>query len=303
MTRYYNLSGYFRGKFGRPLRKIPLDAGSGCPNRTDGLLGGGCLYCNGHGSGTGLFRQGLGLAEQWDRLRQGRGTASDALPAMAYLQSFSNTYGPLERLQGLLDQIVALPGLAGLSIATRPDCLDRDKLRLIAGLSLSEIWLELGLQSSHEATLRRINRGHDFKTFRTALVQAHELGLKVCVHVIAGLPGEGPADFLTTISRLNELPAAGIKFHNLYVARGTGLARLWQENSYQPLELEDYLFNWLIPALRLLRPDMVVHRLAADPAAGELLTPAWSADKNAFLRAAEQAFGLLDLRQGQACWL
>ena len=286
MRSYYSLSAYFKNRFGGAVRKIALDAGSSCPNRNGRLSYQGCLFCNAKGSGTGLWEQGLNLEQQWEFMRSS-GLGKPGL-AMAYLQSFSNTYGSLERLQDLLGQVIRLPGLAGLCLGSRPDCLEREKLLLLARQNIQEIWLDVGLQSCRDKTLRLINRGHDSACFAASCSQAAELGLKVCAHVIAGLPGEEPADFLATVAMVNSLPAAGIKFHNLYVPSGTALAEMWRQGRCRPPDLEDYLLRWLLPALKILRPDIVVHRLLAEPAPGESLAPLWSMDKAAFIRRVDQ---------------
>lgn len=283
MNRIYSLATYFRQRFGGRLRKIPLDAGSGCPNR-DGLISRqGCVFCNALGSGTGLAAGGLSLAAQWERLTSRIKTREAGPPRfMAYLQSFSNTYGPAARLARLLEELRDLPGLTALSVGTRPDCLDREKLAILAGAGIPETWLELGLQSSSDATLARIGRGHDFACFARAAEQAAAAGLKVCAHVMAGLPGEGCEEFLATSRAVSALPVRGIKFHNLLVLQGTALENLWKAGQYAPLSLPDYT-AMLCRALAETRPDMVVHRLQADPAPGELAAPAWAGDKAAAL--------------------
>lgn len=300
MNRTYSLATYFRQRFGRRLRKVPLDAGSGCPNR-DGLISRqGCAFCNAHGSGTGLASGGLRLTAQWERLTS-RAKDREAGPPlfMAYLQSFSNTYGPAARLARLLEEILSLPGLAALSIGTRPDCLDREKLAILAGAGIPETWLELGLQSSNDATLARIGRGHDFACFARAAEQAAAVGLKVCAHVMAGLPGEGPDEFLATARAVSALPVRGIKFHNLLVLRGTALETPWRAGRYAPLTLADYA-AMLCRALAETRPDMVVHRMQADPAPGELAAPAWAGDKAAVLALIRAELVRQDIWQGKA---
>jgi len=300
--RLNRLADHLRRRFGRALRKVPLDAGFSCPNRDGTLSRAGCAFCNPHGSGTGLFARGLSLAQQWERLRGPR----PKHPGLAYLQAFSNTHGPAPRLARTLDEIAALPGLAGLCIGTRPDCLDPDKLALLAGfrerlrspgLPEPELWLELGLQSSHDATLARLNRGHDAACFARAARAASELGIPVCAHLILGLPGEGLPHFLQTLDFVNALPLAGIKLHNLYVAAGTALAGPWRAGELPLLTREEYV-DWLCAGLPRLRPDLVLHRLAADPAPGELLAPAWAGDKRATLDLLERALEEQNIRQG-----
>lgn len=301
-NRLNRLAGVLRRRFGRPLRKVPLDAGFSCPNRDGTLSRAGCAFCNPRGSGTGLFAQGLALARQWDRLRG----PSPKHPGLAYLQAFSNTHGPAERLAAVLDEIAALPGVAGLCLGTRPDCLDREKLELLAAfrerlrsseLPEPELWLEMGLQTCHDQTLARVNRGHDAACFAQATKAAADLGIPVCAHLVLGLPGEGLPHFLQTVDFVNALPLAGVKLHNLYVAEGTALAALWRAGQLPLPTREEYL-EWLCALLPRLRPDLVIHRLAADPAPGELLAPDWAGDKRTTLDMLERMLEERDIRQG-----
>lgn len=298
MLRHYALSTYLRRRFGAPARKVPLDAGLSCPNRDGTLSRDGCLFCNPRGSGSGLFARGLSLRRQWDLWAERLARPGRSPLLLAYLQSFSNTHGPVERLAGILDEIRALPGLAGLFLGTRPDCLDEARLKLLADLPLAEVHLELGLQSANDETLTRINRGHDAACFATAALAAHKAGLKVAAHVIVGLPGEGRSEFLRTIGFLNDLPVHGVKFHNLYVCRGSGLEGAWRRGECETLALPAFA-ELLAEALTRLRPDIVVHRLAAEPAEGELLAPDWAADKRRARAAVLELLERRNLWQGQ----
>ena len=287
-----------RQRFQGRIWKIPLDAGFSCPNRDGALSRSGCVFCNGRGSGTGLAAQGLPLRDQWTLWRERLSRTRKAGRFLAYLQSFSNTYGPLERLAGVLEELAGLPDLAGLCIGTRPDCLDPEKVALLAGLDLPWVQLDLGLQSAQDATLARVNRGHTAADFARAAEEAAAAGLLVCAHLMAGLPGEGREEFLASVDFVNALPVAGIKLHNTLVLEGTALARDWQAGDYAPLSLEDYA-AWVAEALARLRPDVAVHRVSADPAPGELLAPDWAGDKAAVLRAVNQELERRDLWQGR----
>lgn len=297
-SRYNALSVYLRTKYGARVQKIPLDAGSTCPNRDGRLSWNGCVFCNPSGSGTGLFQLGLSLREQWDLLTPRLGQKHKAEVFWAYLQSFSNTYGPLERIRQLMAELAELPGARLVSLGTRPDCLDVEKLQCISEAGIPEIWLEIGLQSANDQTLRRINRGHDFACFARCVEQAHSWGLRVCAHVLYGLPGEATADFLATISQINQLPIAGIKFHNLFVAKGSVLESIWRNGGYTPPTLDAYV-QAVTQGLNLLRPDIIVHRLNADPRPDELLAPGWAGDKRGVLDALRKSMEAQDLRQGR----
>ncbi|WP_051617087.1 TIGR01212 family radical SAM protein [Desulfonatronovibrio hydrogenovorans] len=297
MHPYLSLSRYWKKKFGTRIQRIPLDAGLSCPNRDGTISYKGCIFCNEQGSGTGLQRNSVSLKDQYNLFRKKLLQKYGPIRFAAYLQSFTNTHCDSDRLQDILDQLKELPDLDVLCIGTRPDCLDKEKLRIIASFPCREIWLDLGLQSSKETTLRFINRGHLAEDFSRACHLAHQLDIKVCAHVIAGLPEEDLKDFLETIAFLNNLPVNGIKFHNLYVCKKTELARIWSKKEYTPLTLDQYV-SWIVRAICFLRPDLVIHRLTGDPAKGELLAPDWAVQKNLILNKINQSMVRDGLWQG-----
>lgn len=325
--RYHTLDAWLRARHGEKVQKIPLDAGASCPNR-DGTLGiGGCIFCNAIGSGSG--RGEKNIAQQWDYWRK-RFAASDRLKHthlfLGYLQAFTNTYGSPEQFLHLLEKLRDLPGLIGVCVGTRPDCVDNEKLDIIARHSQPEnlpflaninhqnlmhsvsthdvpsqlwpeFWLELGIQSCHDATLARINRGHNAATSEDAIRRAAARGIKVCAHLMAGLPGENPDDFLATIRWVAQLPVAGVKLHGLYVCADTPLEHEWRSGHYVPLEHEDYV-ELIARALTLLPPHIVIHRLVGDPAPGELVAPQWAALKGETIRMLDRMLDYHDWHQG-----
>lgn len=297
MLLWHTLSTYFRARLGGRVQKIPLDAGSGCPNRDGTLSHAGCIFCNAQGSGSGLRRQGLNISSQWKFWQEKYARTEHSRKFIAYLQSFSNTYGPAARLRHLLEEVARLPGILGLSVGTRPDCLDEEKLDMLADCSLPEIWLELGLQSAHDATLQRVNRHHSRADAERAVRNAAARGLKVCGHLMAGLPGEDAEAFLYSVRWAATLPLSGIKLHSLYVCADTELARLHALGRYTPLSKEVYV-DMLAAALPLLPARMVIHRLTGDPAPGELLTPDWTLDKRGVLTALHRHMHRCGLWQG-----
>jgi len=319
-ARFHSLAAYFRARLGGAARKVPLDAGFSCPNRDGTISRTGCLFCNPAGSGTGLLAQGLGLAGQWEHLAPRLRARHPEARLLAYLQSYSNTHASTARLGQVLAEISALPGVAGLCIGTRPDCLDVDgtqeRLDALASFlrqgaggggfgpdpGFGFIQLDLGLQSADDAVLVRINRGHDAACFARAARAAAGRGLSVCAHLVHGLPGAGPDDLLASVEFLNTLPVAGVKFHNLLVCRGAGLEALWRtggrSGGYTPPGREDYV-QAVVRALARLRPDICVQRLAADPAPGELLAPDWGADKSGTLTRIRAELARQGLWQGK----
>jgi radical SAM protein (TIGR01212 family) len=300
-NRFHPLSVYFRRRFGRRVRKIPLDAGSSCPNRDGSISFGGCSFCNENGSGTGQG-SAMSLAQQYLAGRERILARGAGIRFLGYIQSFSNTYGPAERLRRMLRELEGLPDLAGIAIGTRPDCLDEEKLDILQCAPFEEVWLDLGLQSAHDRTLRRINRGHDAACFAHWTRRAGERGIRVCAHVITGLPGETLADFEQTMTVVNSLPVTGVKFHNLYICRDTALERDWRAGRVELLTKAESL-RWLVRGLELLRPEIVIHRLGGDPAPGELVAPDWALDKAGFLDAARRQLTDEDTWQGKALGL
>ena len=295
---YRDLNSYLKGRFGERVQKITLDAGLTCPNR-DGRVGtGGCLYCNVRGSGTGAWDRGQSITAQMQagiaRLARRYGAAQ----FIAYFQSFSNTYAPIEKLRELYDAALAFPQVVGLSLGTRPDCLPDDVLDLLAGYARERlVWLELGLQSAHDATLRRLNRGHDVACFTAAATRAAARGLEVVAHVILGLPGEGPREVAATAAYLGRLPVHGVKIHLLYVVKDSGLAHLHQAGEYVCLTEEQYVQR-VADFIERLPAHLVIHRVTGDPHPEELVAPAWCLDKARVLRRLQDEFAHRGTRQG-----
>ncbi|MDR2696770.1 MAG: TIGR01212 family radical SAM protein [Deltaproteobacteria bacterium] len=273
MQLWYPAFVYFTRRLGMRLQKIVLDRpGASCPNRDAAAGRSGCVFCNPYGSGSGLAEAAPDIAVQWEHWRMHYGAKARLF--MAYFQSFTNTCGPVEEVRELVALAEKLPAVAGIAVGTRPDCVDEAKLDAIAACGLPEVWLELGLQSAHDATLIRIRRGHDVAASERAVRLAAGRGIKVCGHLMAGLPGEGPEDFLDSIRWAAALPLAGIKLHNVYVARGTPLERDYLAGAYLPPGQREYV-ALAAEALALLPARMVIQRLVSDPAPDELVAPDW----------------------------
>lgn len=306
MPRYFALSSYTRQIHGKRVQKIPLDVGFSCPNRDGTISTAGCIFCNPKGSGSGFQKQGLSVAEQWAFWRDIHTQRHKLELFTAYLQSYSNTHGPIEKLRETLEAIKGLPGLTNLSLGTRPDCLDDAKLNLLAEqkkiLGLTDITLELGLQSACNETLAYINRGHDACSFEEATRAAAERGIHVVAHIIAGLPTptgrEGMDELLASVDFVNGLPIHGVKFHNLYVCRGTGVAKLYETGKYTPMLQIEYL-DQLSEALMHLKPTTVIHRLNGNPGKGELIAPDWAANMRGLHNAVRTWFEEHDVWQGK----
>jgi len=297
--RYTDLNTYFRTLFGCRVQKISIDAGLSCPNRDGTLSTGGCIYCNAKGSGTGAHAAGLSVTDQLILGKKRLTQRYKAQKFMAYFQSFSNTYASLETLRLLYDEALAVTDVVGMSIGTRPDCVNEPIQALLESYAKhSLVWIEYGLQSAHDTTLARINRGHDFNSFNRAVAITKNKGIKICAHVILGLPGETKHHMLETAKVIAGLGLDGIKIHLLYVIRGTALERLYRDGLYQCLEQSAYV-DLVCDFLELLPGEMIIQRLTGDPHPRELTAPQWALNKRKTLDLINAALVHRDSWQGK----
>ena len=297
--RYTDYNSYLRQIFGCRVQKISIDAGLSCPNR-DGRAGtGGCIYCNARGSGTGAFAQGVSVAEQIVRSKALMAKRYKATKYIAYFQSFSNTYAPVSVLKSLYDAALTVPGVVGLAIGTRPDCVDASILGLLESYADHYlVWIEYGLQSAHDQTLLRINRGHDFNCFQKAVSLTRGRGINICTHLILGLPGETREMMLNTARTIAAMGIDGVKLHLLYVVKGTVLETLYRQGDYRCLEQQEYV-DILCDVLELLPREIVIQRLTGDPHPEELVAPLWSLQKSQTLSMIAETLKNRDSRQGK----
>jgi radical SAM protein (TIGR01212 family) len=282
--RYYrSYSSYLKERFGERVYRICLDAGMGCPNR-DGKVGsGGCAFCSDTGS-WGERGVELSLREQVLREKERIRTRYGANRFIAYFQAFSNTYAPPRRLKEIYDTVILGDDeVVGLCIGTRPDCIDAAKLGIVSSyLGDKSVWIEYGLQSAHDRTLKLIGRGHNVQAFTDAVRETEAHGIEVFAHVIIGLPGEGREENRKTAEYLAGLPVVGVKLHNLNIIRGTRLETWYDEGRINPLTLDEYAER-VVDFLERTRPEIVVARLNTDTAARRLVEPKWSLDKQGVL--------------------
>ncbi len=298
MQRYRDFNSYLRGIFGCRVQKISVDAGMTCPNRDGTLSRGGCIYCNVKGSGTGAFDRGLSITAQLEAGKKHMGRRYKAQKFMAYFQSFSNTHAPVETLQQRYGEALAVADIVGLSIGTRPDCVNDSVLDLLESYTRKYlIWIEYGLQSAHDRSLLHINRGHDFDCFRQAVAQTIGHGIKICTHVILGLPGETRHDMLKTADIIAQMPIDGIKLHLLYVIKGTPLEQMYQQGQYHCLSQAEYT-DLVCDFLERLPSDLIIQRLTSDPHREELVAPKWSLNKRETLKRIHNTLECRNTRQG-----
>jgi len=276
LADYVNTFGQaIKTRYGDRVHKIAIDATFTCPNR-DGSKGrGGCTFCNNASfSPNGL--EPKTISSQIDAGKRVIIKRTGALSYIAYFQAYTNTYGNIDELRSAYDQALAQPNIVGLSVGTRPDCVPQPVLELLAEYQQQgyEIWLELGLQSSFDETLERINRGHNYKEYYDAVDAAHNYKLNVCTHLMLGLPGEDKSHALTTLQRVISQGVAGLKIHPLHVVKGTRLANEWRKNEYIPLKLDDYI-DTVCDMIELTPTDVIYHRLTGTAPEEILLAPAW----------------------------
>ncbi len=297
--RFYDLKSYFFNRFHDRVYKISLDAGFTCPSR-DGSCGtGGCTYCDGRGS---LLRQQGQLPSIAEQLETGKALYARLRKAqkfIAYFQTGTNTYAPLNRLRRLYDEALSVPDVVGLAIGTRPDAVTPEVVDMLAAYARTkEIWLEYGLQSMHEQTLLNINRGHDRRTFEDAVRMAAGRGLNLCVHVILGLPGETPEMMLETADYVARLPIQGVKIHSLLVLRGTLLYDDYRAGHFTLMSRERYA-ELVARFLERLPPEVVVQRLTAEGYRDVFVAPAWARNKLQVLQQIFDAFAARNSWQGK----
>lgn len=298
--RYNDFNTYLRDIFGCRVQKITIDAGFSCPNRDGKITTGGCIYCNDRGSGSGARARGLSITEQIVQGKEALAKRYKAKKFIAYFQAFSNTYAPIDRLKSLYEEALAVDDVVGLSIGTRPDCVDEPILALLQQYGINTlVWIEYGLQSAHDATLALINRGHDFKCFAQAVDATRNRGIKICAHVILGLPHENKKHMLATADAIAGLGIDGIKLHLLYIIKGTRLADLYGQGAYKCLEQQEYV-DLVCDFLERIPPDMVVQRLTGDPHPQELVAPLWSLKKTETIALIQATMDARDSWQGKS---
>ena len=277
--RYNIFSEELKRVFGCRVHRISVDAGFSCPNR-DGTVGNtGCIYCGGSGSGSFGIIRGASIAEQLEHGKEVMTRKYKAKKFLAYFQPYSNTFATSGRLQALYDQALAVEDVVGLIVGTRPDCLPAETLDVLASYARKTyFWLELGLQSHLDRTLSLIRRGHDFASFVRGVKECKARQIKVCAHIILGLPGETREEMLAGAQVLNDLGVDGVKLHLLHVMRDTALADEYQQGRVRILDRDEYV-GLVCDFLELLDPAISVQRLTGDGNRDHLLAPLWSLQK------------------------
>ena len=300
--RINTYSDYFRKRFGKRVQKITVDAGFTCPNR-DGTCGyGGCTFCDNRAFKPSYNNPEMPIEKQ---LLEGMGFLKKRYRRVdqfiAYFQAYTNTYADLETLQGIYRQAIHFPGIVGIVVGTRPDCVDQEKLDYFRELSQNiYVMVEYGIESLQDRTLLRVNRGHDVARTRWAVEETARRGIRTGGHMMIGLPGETREDFLDAVKKLSEWPLNNIKYHQLQVIRGTPMAREYREQpeAFFDFNMESYL-QLMVEIVELLNPAFVIERIAGEVAPGMSLREGWGLRYDAVLRAFEKLLEEKDTWQGR----
>lgn len=286
---YLSFNKYLKDKFGQKVYKISLDGGFTCPNR-DGKTGTrGCIFCSKGGSGDFAESREMSITKQ---IESGKKKVEKKIKSgkyIAYFQAFTNTYAPVEILRQKYEEAINHPDIVALSIATRPDCLGDDVLRLLDEMNkIKPVFVELGLQTIHQKSAKYIRRGYDLSVYDKAVRDLKKIGVNVVVHVILGLPNESENDMLETVKYVCESGANGIKLQLLHIIDGTDLAKDYEKGLFKTLEFDEYV-NLIVKCVKIIPKDIVIHRLTGDGAKKDLIAPLWSADKKRVLNAINKA--------------
>ncbi|HEX8978828.1 MAG TPA: TIGR01212 family radical SAM protein [Parasulfuritortus sp.] len=299
LTEYVHTFGqWLKQRYGERVHKIALDVGFTCPNR-DGSKGiGGCTFCN-NSSFSPIGHRSDTLGAQMDSGRRGIERGTRARRYLAYFQAYTNTYSDVRNLQRLYDEALAYDDVIGLAIGTRPDCVPDEVIDLLCRYRDQgrEVWLELGLQSSFDDTLERVNRGHGFKEYIQACKAARQRGIPVCTHLIVGLPGETPWHNAKTLEAVLDVGTDGLKLHPLHVVRGTALANDWRAGRYRPLAIDDYA-GIAADLVEMTPWHVLYHRLTGTAPANLLLAPDWCRQKWPVINAVVSELKRRGTRQG-----
>ena len=295
--RYYKLNEYLKEKFGERTLKICVDGGFTCPNRDGTISTGGCIFCSEKGSGEHI-QSAHNIFEQVQNYFKSY-KAERANKFIAYFQNFTNTYDTIQNLKKKYDAALIDDRIVGLSVATRPDCINEEVCQLLQSYSSRYyVSVELGLQTSNDKIGNFINRGYTTQQFMNSVTLLHQYHIDIVAHIMIGLPGETFEDIKNTVEIINQLPIQGLKIHCTYVVKSTRLAEMYQKGDYTPISLEDYL-NSVCYVLTHLSPSIVIHRVSGDAPKDLLLAPEWNLHKKWILNGLDKKMKEQDLYQGK----
>jgi uncharacterized protein len=297
--RYYTWNMHLKEYFGEKIIKIPIDGGFDCPNRDGKVASGGCTFCSQRGSGDFAGLRKDDLITQFHTIKEKMHNKWKSGKYIGYFQAFSNTYAPVEELREKFEVILEQEGVVGLSIATRPDCLPDDVVDYLAELNeRTYLWVELGLQTVHEKTADLINRAHDFQCYKDGVNKLRKHNIRVCTHIIDGLPQETPEMMLETAKEVAKLDVQGIKIHLLHLLKKTPMVKQYEQGLVEFLDFDSYV-KLVCDQLEILPPDMMIHRLTGDGPPELMIGPMWSLNKWEVLNAIDAELKRRDSYQGK----
>jgi len=297
--RYYDLKSFFINTFGCKVYKLQIDAGFTCPNRDGKVARGGCIYCDGRFSKLRQMGPLPSVTEQIEMGREFYRGEEGSAKVHSLFQTATNTYAPRDRLKALYEEALSQDDIVGISVGTRPDCVPDETLHLFEEYAKDHhVWLEYGLQSIHDRTLKFINRGHDSKTFLDAVGRTVNRNINICVHIIVGLPGETREDIIQTARAVASMPVQGIKIHLLLALSGTPLGILYKKGAISMITKDEYV-STVCDILEILPPEMVIQRLTADGYSDIYLAPDWGENKMSVLNSIDREMELRDSWQGK----
>ena len=297
--RYHTLDYYLKTKYGKKVFKIPLNASFTCPNR-DGSKGfGGCSFCSAKGSGDFAGNPAHSLKKQFDEVMQMMKRKWNDAYYIVYFQAYTNTYASINRLKETFEPFIHQNDVVGMSIATRPDCINQEIVDYLKSLKdyFEEFWIELGLQTSYNKTAKLINRCYDYDCFVKAVHLLNQAGIKVVVHIINGLPNENEKMMVQTIKKLNKLPIFGLKIHMLNIIEGTKMAKDYLDSKFYLLSEEEFV-NIVVKQLQHLKGNVIIHRLGGDSDMQLLIAPHWIVKKMDVINKIDKKMEELDTFQG-----
>ncbi|WAA10066.1 TIGR01212 family radical SAM protein [Fervidibacillus albus] len=297
--RYHTWNYHLRKHFGHKVFKIALDGGFDCPNRDGTVAYGGCTFCSAAGSGDFAGNRAEPLEKQFEQVKKQMHEKWKDGKYIAYFQAFTNTHAPVEVLREKYETVLKQEGVVGLSIATRPDCLPDDVVEYLAELNdRTYLWVELGLQTVHEKTANMINRAHDFACYVEGVKKLQKKNIRVCSHIINGLPGETPEMMMETAKAVADLNVEGIKIHLLHLLKGTPMVKQYEKGFLQFLSFDEYV-QIVCDQLEILPPEMVVHRITGDGPIDLMIGPMWSVNKWEVLNAIDRELERRNSFQGK----
>ena len=286
---YYFFGDYLKDKFNCRVFKLPINAGLSCPNRDAG--DGGCIFCPDDGSASPHTCSQNSVTLQMETAKNNFRRVDEETKYIAYFQAYTNTYSSPANLKKLYDEALEYPNVVGLMIATRPDCLSDNIIDIIGNHCRKdfELWIEIGMQSCHDKSLAFLNRRHSHKETVDAARRISSKGIKSCMHIILGIPGETWHDMMATAEEVSSIPVSGIKLHHLHIINGTKLDEMYRREEISLLSMKEYV-STVCDFIERLRPDILIHRLLGDRSQGSLNAPLWGRHKGAVIKAIEDEF-------------